>query len=219
MKHVFTLLAFALMSSSFAQSSSPWNPDSNDDSYVGNIDLLSMLAVYGQQVGIDSSITCDFDGTPFEQFVAGVWDATIVLDSVLFQYHVLDSGSIYMAGCPDPVWEVVDVERAYWTYGVDYSQMFQNGYVVTATNFLGWRRQLRFHFNTNTGAYSFLWFDEEMSLWEDIVGQDHATTSSTQLPFPNSWGLDEEGIHLDSWNGWVSSTTYFSIIPFWHFAE
>ena len=54
------------------------------DSYVGNIDLLSMLAVYGQQVGIDSSITCDFDGTPFEQFVVGVWDATIVLDSVLF---------------------------------------------------------------------------------------------------------------------------------------
>jgi hypothetical protein len=219
MKNLLVCLAVLAAFTAGAQSSAPWNPDANNDSYVGATDMLSTLAVYGQQVGIDSSLTCDYDGTPLEEFVAGVWDATIILDSVLFQYHVLDSGMIYMAGCPDPVWEVVDIERAYWTYGINYSPMFQHGYVVTGTNFLGWRRQLRFHFNTNNGNYSFLYFDEEMSLWADILGTDHSGTISTQLPFPSTWGLDEMGIHLDTWGGWVSSTTYLSILPYWHYAE
>ena len=61
-----TLLALAgvlCALSGMAQSTMPWNPDANDDNYVGASDMLSTLAVYGQQIGIESSLTCDYDGT------------------------------------------------------------------------------------------------------------------------------------------------------------
>lgn len=84
-----------------AQSTMPWNPDANDDSYIGATDMLSTLAVYGQQFGIDSSLTCDYDGTPIEEFFGNVWNGDIIIDSMLVQYHTIDSAQVYIAGCPD----------------------------------------------------------------------------------------------------------------------
>jgi len=47
MKHIFTLLTFALMSSVSAQTVDDYQPDSDGDGCVGMSDLLSLLSVYG----------------------------------------------------------------------------------------------------------------------------------------------------------------------------
>lgn len=114
MRHLLTSLALLATFAAAGQSTMPWNPDANDDSYVGATDMLSTLAVYGQQIGIDSSLTCDYDGTPIEEFWGNVWNGDVIIDSMLVQYHTEDSAQVYLAGCPDPIWETVSYERA-WT--------------------------------------------------------------------------------------------------------
>ena len=63
MKNLIACLAILAAFTAGAQSM-PYNPDANDDGYIGSPDLLSLLPLYGTQVGIDSSLTCDYDGTP-----------------------------------------------------------------------------------------------------------------------------------------------------------
>ena len=60
-------------------------------------------------------LTCDYDGTPFEEWVGSVWNGGVIVDSILVQYHIIDSAQVYMAGCPDPMWEVASYERAWMT--------------------------------------------------------------------------------------------------------
>ena len=115
MKNLLACLVVFAAFSAGAQSTMPWNPDANDDSYIGATDMLSTLAVYGQQFGIDSSLTCDYDGTPIEEFWGNVWNGDIIIDSMLVQYHTIDSAEVYVAGCPDPIWESVSYERAWVT--------------------------------------------------------------------------------------------------------
>lgn len=126
-----------------AQATMPWNPDANDDSFVGASDMLSTLAVYGQQIGIDSSLTCDYDGTEFEMWSSGVWDGDIILDSVTVQYHAIDSALVYLAGCPDPVWEAISYERN-WT---PQSFSKSGNYMYWTSNFMGFNRRLALYFS------------------------------------------------------------------------
>lgn len=48
MKHVFTILAFTLMTSGLGQILYPYNPDENLDTYISTPDLMSFLTLYGQ---------------------------------------------------------------------------------------------------------------------------------------------------------------------------
>ena len=82
MRHLLTSLALLATFAAAGQNTMPYNPDADDDSYIGVADILGLLPLYGQQFGIDSSLTCDYDGTPFEQILGGIWDGTIIVDSV-----------------------------------------------------------------------------------------------------------------------------------------
>ncbi len=31
--------------------------------------------------------------------------------------------------------------------------------------------------------------------------------------------MDENGIHFEQWNGFLSNATYVNILPYWHYAE
>jgi hypothetical protein len=64
MRHLLTSLALLATFAAAGQNTMPYNPDADDDSYIGATDLLGLLPLFGQQFGIDSSLTCDYDGTP-----------------------------------------------------------------------------------------------------------------------------------------------------------
>jgi hypothetical protein len=49
-----------------------------------------------------------------------------------------------------------------------------------------------------------------------------ATSSLVEIPFPEDWYLDEEGIHIESgWGAedWPYYANYLHILPYWHYAE
>ena len=50
MKHLMTLVALLVSTAAVAQIPTlPWNPDGNDDQFIGMPDLLDLLTVYGQE--------------------------------------------------------------------------------------------------------------------------------------------------------------------------
>ena len=50
MKHLMTLVALLVSTAAVAQIPTlPWNPDGNDDQFIGLPDLLDLLTVYGQE--------------------------------------------------------------------------------------------------------------------------------------------------------------------------
>jgi hypothetical protein len=225
---VFAFLALLSCAALSAQSSAPYNPDANDDSYVGAPDLLSTLAVYGEQVGIDSSLTCDYDGTPVEEWVAGVWDGVIIVDSILIQYHVLDSALVYLAGCPDPVWETVSYERAYLIFPNNQT----SSYIKWQGTSLGYSRSFLLIFYGTSGNYEFEIQDLEVDATglDDILGNhwsnakwlDEAgdpASSYWYIPFDEGFTMDETGLHFEHWNGFLSGATYIDILPYWHYVE
>ena len=68
MKHLMTLVALLVSTAAVAQIPTlPWNPDGNDDQYIGLPDLLDLLTVYGQEfenavLSNDSSSALIFTG-------------------------------------------------------------------------------------------------------------------------------------------------------------
>ena len=207
-----------------AQSTMPWNPDANDDSYVGASDMLSTLAVYGQQIGIDSSLTCDYDGTPIEEFWGNVWNGDIIIDSMLVQYHTIDSAEVFTAGCPDPEWETVSYERA-WTTNLFY--VTGDGYFRWDATMIGYTRYFYLYYASNVGEFRFQIWDYEVGSnnLDDILGSlisyaqaDNGT--NWQIPFPpDDAFFDESGIHFSDWSGFLEGATYVNILPYWHYAE
>ena len=157
----------------------PYNPDANDDGYIGSPDLLSFLPLFGSQVGVDSSLTCDYDGTPVEEFMGAVWNEDIVIDSITFQYFTIDSAQVFTAGCPDPAWEVVSYERAYTLNGSGSPNL---GYQrVWNGSRLGFLRLFIFTYQSSTGEFSWKLVDHEV-LQQDLQSalgyyMSHAQTS------------------------------------------
>ena len=208
-----------------AQSTMPWNPDANDDSFVGASDMLSTLAVYGQQIGIDSSLTCDYDGTEFEMWTAGVWDGDIILDSVTVQYHTIDSALVYLAGCPDPVWEAISYERSWTTNSFSKS----GDYMYWTSNFTGYNRRFALYFSEGFGFFYFFIEDNEVEQLqlEVILGgsPSYALSSADNapdwtIPFDtNLVAFNESGIDFSNWSGFLSGATYVDVLPYWHYAE
>ena len=103
MKHLLTNTALLISSLAMGQNDPFWNPDSNGDDLIGFTDLASLLSVYNSEIGMDSSITCDFDGTDLEQFTLNLFDQSAILDSVFFEFELAGITNEYVLGCPDPI--------------------------------------------------------------------------------------------------------------------
>lgn len=223
MKNLLACLAVLLTFSAGAQSTAPWNPDANDDSYVGATDMLSTLAVYGQQVGIDSSLTCNYDGTEFEEWLGHLWSGVVVLDSILVQYHVEDSALVFMPGCPDPSWDYVNLERSYLLTGSAY---YNATTIQFNTNYLGYTRFVYFTWDASSGKYQLYIWDKEISEsgLGEILGNQRAYVleegnQELTIPFLDVADFDEFGIHAAQWSGFLSNASYVSILPYWHYTE
>ena len=223
MKNLLACLAILAAFTAGAQSTMPYNPDANDDSYIGATDILGVLPLYGQQFGIDSSLTCDYDGTPFEDWVGLVWNGGIIVDSILVQYHIIDSAQVYMAGCPAPVWEVASYERAWMTtsYLVQPTEMWWK------STHLGYNRYFSMRFFATTGVYQFSISDAEIGntdLYEIFGGGGGFAvengSTNWQMPFDSNFvSIDESGLHFAQWSSAFAQASYLSILPFWHYAE
>ena len=226
MKNLLACLAVLAAFGAGAQSM-PYNPDANDDGYIGSPDLLSFLPLFGSQVGVDSSLTCDYDGTPIEEFFGDVWNGDIIIDSILVQYQTTDSALVYMAGCPDPIWEVVSYERSWTTtgFGEDPAEL-----KWTSTH-LGFNRSFRFGFSASEGHFYFNIRDQEVLISDlgEVLGHwipcainpyQGSSNCAWSIPFPQSAAVfDENGIHFEHWSDFLSNATYVNILPYWHYAE
>lgn len=218
MKHLLTISA--LLVSSLAMGQMPYNPDSNGDDLIGATDLISVLGLYNTLM-VDSSLTCDYEGTEFESWVGGLFDGTLVLDSVYVEYLFSDSVVTYLPGCPDPVLIETVLDRSYMLTDISYSNNSSSDkWAGVINSYLGFYRYFEIRFLSDDGTYYLFLYDFEIdeltsylyfSSWED---------NYVALPFPENWTLDEDGIQVD-WanNDWVNACEHFRLIPYWSEAE
>ena len=102
------VLCFALLSSGLmvAQNNSievyPWNPDANNDNAIGTSDLLEFLPVFGTYFGTPPE-PCDYDGTPFEEWLFGINDGSVILDSVWVEFEMEGTNSYFTPDCPTQI--------------------------------------------------------------------------------------------------------------------
>ncbi len=226
MKHVFTIaLAFIFTGVCAQNSVMPYNPDADGDALIGSQDLISFLGVYNTLM-IDSAFTCDYEGTEFESWVGGLFDGTLILDSVYVEYLLIDTVSTFLPGCPDPVDIETVLERSYTISSANYINGGNADTFWLTTNYLGFSRSFDLKFD-DEGYYTLEVKDVEIaeltsfnqySQWNDFAPD--CCSGSANLPFPQNWALDEDGIQVD-WNPghWIANCEHFRLIPFWHEAE
>ena len=221
MKHLLTFTA--LLISSLAMGQMPYNPDSNGDDLIGATDLISVLGLYNTLM-VDSSLTCDYEGTELEELFIGLVDGTLQLDSLYVEYIVYDTVSYYTPGCPDLVFEPVVLERAYtlpsFQYNVNNEGIMS---VEGGLNYLGYSRVFNLTYFPSNNTWSLLLSDYEIqqtSTYYRTSYWDSYGTSYQTLPFPESWILDEDGVQVDFRpTDWVTNCAHFRLIPFWSEAE
>ena len=215
MRYLITLLFAALSLNAVGQM--PYNPDSNGDYSIGSPDLLSFLGVFDTML-VDSSLTCDYEGTELEGFFGGIFSQNLILDSVYVEYLLTDTVITYLPGCPDPVYIDVILERSYFVTNFQSYESSDMIAVYRQIFYLGHPRTLYFNFFNSSGYYEVVLDDVEVGV---LTNYNNSTqTDYTLMPFPESWTLDEEGIQVD-WevDEWVSHCTNFRLIPYWHEAE
>ena len=223
MKHLTTLLTMAITFTGLGQQM-PYNPDANGDDFVGVDDVLGVLGVYDTAL-MQPDLQCDYEGTSFEAFVGGLISQTLVLDSVYVEYLIVDSSEVFLPECPDPVTVETVLERSYMITNINFINYGDVQIIEASIGVLGYLRRLRVEFQTETGYFiwnlqdheiSFLTNFEYGSYWAFPPNGVYAAT----LPFPETWTLDEDGVHLDwSPSNWVFHCDSFRLIPFWHEAE
>ena len=221
MKHLLTLAALLVSTLSLAQQM-PYNPDANGDDFVGVDDVLGVLGVYDTAL-MQPNLECNYEGTDLEQLVGGLFDQSLVLDSVYVEYLFSDSVLTYLPGCPDAVYVETILERSYVINDIAFSNpdYFR---LIGSTNVLGNSRQFEMRFYPGNGLYRLYMRDNEIEIltnfgWQaQWVGQGGSNSAS--VPFPENWTLNADGIVVD-WesNSWIASCESFRLIPFWHEAE
>ena len=230
MKHLLTLTALLTSSWAMGQNDPFWNPDANGDDLIGATDLASFLSVYNTNVGVDSSVTCDFDGTTWEQLVLDVLNEVAIIDSVYFEYTLSGAITEYILGCPDPIltpWTIsrsgvstepeitIDIGsengssdyRNFWCrLGPDslYAYMFFYTY-----SFSGGLND-PYEFDGSLSANFFTPpYQGGTSL--DLLDGDNIPVQDANLVF------DSLGLHVDSFN--FNPENFVRAIPFWHYTE
>ena len=121
MKHLLSAIACCLAVACFGQGTAiheyPWNPDWNNDNFVGSSDLTGFLSAYGSEFG-NPPEPCDYDGSDFEDLMFGITDGTIVLDSVFVEYQLEDISTYYVSGCPVPITDTLIFSNAFMCYHI-----------------------------------------------------------------------------------------------------
>lgn len=222
-----TLVAVGLIGlNAIAQNASmAYNPDSNGDDLIGATDLISLLGLYSTLM-IDTSSTCDYEGTEIEQLISGSLSEDLILDSVYVEYLLIDSQLTYTPGCPDPFWVDLVLDRSYIMVANPVSISGDYVSVSGETYYLGEERSFHLSFNSQYGVYSLRLRDYEISELTYYNYDSKWTTPGNccqnlvELPFPESWTLNEDGIQV-SWEPyrWVHNCEHFRLIPYWHAAE
>lgn len=231
MKRLLTAIACCLAVACFSQGTTiheyPWNPDWNNDNFVGSSDLTGFLSAFGSEFG-NPPEPCDYDGSSFEDLFAGAWNGEIIIDSIFIEYELENIVSYFEPGCPDPIVDTVLFANSFTTgqgtfgpIGASYALGFWGDDAFGGASTMHWE------FLGTSGLYRIrFWIQTHGNLGfnsDGIFGNDsHPWSQYTGLPFPTEWFLDEEGIHLDT--GWGASqwpyyTNYLHILPYWHYAE
>ena len=210
----------------------PWNPDSDNDDFIGVGDLTGFLSVFGQQFG-SSPAPCVYDGTDIEDWFVGIMQDSIVLDSVYFEILVEDYGSIYYPGCPDPIQDTIQV----YNYGMlRRPSAAANPGVTVGDDAWGTAVSTNFFFQEASGMYMFKLYFPYLQNAVNTPGGMFFTTLSpwrlewwSGLPFPSELesggaSFTSEGHLQFDWDSGASGQfdTYlleYQIIPFWHEAE
>ena len=226
MKHLMTLLALVVAVTAGAQGTTiheyPWNPDWNNDNYIGSSDLTGFLSAFGSEFG-NPPEPCDYDGTPLEELVIGIAEGSIVLDSMFIEYELEDVSTYYILGCPDPVTDTLIFSNSVMLEGTEASSNYWD-----CTGFDSYNQffRVRFYWNTSNGIYSWYWENYAIVtlgfINDGFFGSAASSSDASSIPFPESWYLDEEGIHIESgWNenNWPYYANYLHILPYWHYAE
>lgn len=216
MKH---LLSFtALLISSLAMGQMPYNPDSNGDDLIGATDLISVLGLYNTLM-VDSSLTCDYEGTELESWIGGLFDGTLNFDSLYVEYLIFDTAETFLPGCPDPVMIETVLDRSYMITNIYYSDNSSFDRWQANLGYLGFTRYVELRFKNN-GRYSLYVQDYEVEELTDYSANAEWSPSSAFLPFPENWTLNGDGIQVD-WNtySWVHNCEHFRLIPYWSEAE
>ena len=224
MKHLLTLTA--LLISSLAMGQMPYNPDSNGDDLIGATDLISVLGLYNTLM-VDSSLTCSYEGTELESWVGGLFEGTLILDSVYVEYVFIDTVETFLPGCPDPVMIETVLDRSYMLNDINYFDFGDSDLLQAKRNgYLGFNRRVELRFYQN-GNYRLSAVDNEIdeltlysntSYWNGLP--PYCCGVVVPLPFPENWTLDENGIQVD-WgeNDWVFHCEHFRLIPYWSEAD
>lgn len=221
MKHISTFIfLLALGLGAFAQSM-PYNPDSNGDDFVGVDDVLGVLGVYNTAL-IDSSLTCDYEGTELENLLAGLFSEELVLDSVYVEYLLVDSQEIFQPGCPDPVLIETVLDRSYMFTNIQIQPYPTSTDISGGISLFGFTRGFEFNFNAENGRYTVSVYDNEVG---QFTQNNYSSFTYSTIPFPSDFLLDENGIQSEGWTyytgpqNFVQACSEFRLIPFWHEAE
>ena len=222
MKYLITLLTMAITITGLGQQM-PYNPDANGDDFVGVDDVLGVLGVYDTAL-MQPDLSCDYEGTDLEQLLGGIIAGSLILDSMYVEYHLVDTVTTYLPECPDPVQIETVLLRSYMATNI-YAQLSAiNPNVDWGVSYLGFNRSGYIRFYPDDGKFRLTLLDNEI----EYLTSYPKTTSwyppnaqvTVPLPFPETWSLDEDGIHV-SWvpESWADDNLMFRLIPFWHEAE
>ena len=218
MKYLATIFSALFIVAASAQQM-PYNPDANGDDFVGVDDVLGVLEVYDTAL-MQPDLQCDYLGTEFEQFIIGTLDGSLVLDSVYIEYALIDSSEVFTLGCPDAsVLETILVRSYVTTPAYFHNDPQDNEWELSLKTFyLGLLREIAIRYSFEDGGYSVVLIDEEVGSLTSFGSASYWEGYEQQLPFPESWHLDSDGIQV-SWDGWASLAHNLRVIPFWHEAE
>jgi len=230
MKHLMTLLALVVAVTAGAQGTTiheyPWNPDWNNDNFVGSSDLTGFLSAFGSEFG-NPPEPCDYDGTPLEDLVIGIADGSIILDSIYMEYELEDVSTYYVLGCPDPITDTLVFSNSML---LNYVNVYDDNWeCFTLNDSYGNGATVRFQYQLANGNYNWDFCSNSLSylgfLNDGFFGGSGGFCSNSEwftIPFPEDWYLDENGIHLESgWSSgdWPYYANYLHILPYWHYAE
>ena len=227
-----TLMALVVAVTAGAQGTTiheyPWNPDWNNDNYIGSQDLTGFLSAFGSEFG-NPPEPCDYDGTPLEELFIGSLTGAVIIDSIFVEFEIEDVSTYYVTGCPDPITDTVIFSNAVMCnddFGIG-GPTGLIGWTIDGIDNYGAFFRIEFQNLVSQGNYRFgmgCWSLDQTGFLNDgfFGGGYYPDTDWYQMPLPTDWYLDENGIHLES--GWSSSdwphyANYLHILPYWHYAE
>jgi hypothetical protein len=232
MKHLMTLIALVVAVTAGAQGTAiheyPWNPDWDNDNFVGTSDLTGFLSAFGSEFG-NPPEPCTYEGSDFEEFIFGVYDGTIILDSIFVEYEIEDISTYYITGCPDPITDTISFSDALL---LDQINVSNGDYFEVVGSSYGYSNAFTIasNFNATTNTY-YLFVSaqvlDELGFTDDgFFGGNSSAAAESNLPLPSTWLYDENGMDISeiNWNTYggdrfVNYIEYIHILPYWHYAE